>query len=996
MSMKKKTAFGVILFFPVFLLISQIKINEYSCSNLSINTDNFGQYEDWIELYNPTAAPVSLSGFYLSDALNKPTKYQLGAGVSIPANGFLLIWASGRNITTGANLHASFKLTQTKPEKIILRDASLNIIDSITLVPTQKNHSYGRSTNGASTWSVFSTPTPGTSNNTQTPRNYCPRPVMSHTAGFYASPISVNITIPSGYTVHYTTNGSTPTTLSPVYSAPISVNTTSVIRARAFSNNPNELPSFLESNTYFINVSHSVAVISVFGDQIQTLLAGSQIEPETGLEYFDKNKIFKAESYGLSNKHGNDSWSYPQRGIDFISYDQFGYNYCIKNKLFPNSNRKEFQRIILKAGASDNYPFECPAAGNPFAWGNPTLLDGAHIRDAFVQTLSQKANLHLDERTWSPCVLYRNGAYWGVYEIREKVDDEDYMEYYYDVTEDSLYYLKTWGGTWADYGGTNAINDWNNTRNFIVNNSMANQANYNQAISMLDEKSLADYIIINSLSVNADWLNWNTSWWRGRNLNGKNKRWRYTLWDMDATFKHYINYTGIPNMNANADPCDPQSLPNPGNQGHIPIFNALLQNPNFKQYYIMRYFDLLNNGLSCQRMVTVLDSMINQIDPEMTQHCAKWGGTYNAWKSNYQALRNFILERCDSVVNGFAGCYNTTGPYKIKVNVDPPNSGQVQVNSLLINNFVWSANYPGNLNMIFKAVPNPGYCFDQWVLVNHTVSPNANNDSVTVNLNNVDSIVAKFIPAQFTPTITAPVPYICSGSNVQLQLQGAGNATVQWTSPANLSCNSCTNPVVTTTVSTSVSVTVQGNCKYGSSTYFIQVYPKPNLEVPFEDTIICKPSSIRFSALSTSNSFTWEPSNKLNCSLCPKPETSPEETTIFTVSSATDPQQICLETKTIHVVVEGPCPEIYIPTGFSPNGDNNNDYFRAFGKVNKFHIVIFNRWGEKVFETNDIEQAWDGKYQGEYVPSGVYAFVVNGIDYNGKPIHKTGNITVIR
>ena len=65
--------------------------------------------------------------------------------------------------------------------------------------------------------------------------------------------------------------------------------------------------------------------------------------------------------------------------------------------------------MILKPAASDNYSFE----------------DGAHIRDAFVHTLSIRADMKLDERTWRPCVVYLNGQYWGVYEIREKADDHD-------------------------------------------------------------------------------------------------------------------------------------------------------------------------------------------------------------------------------------------------------------------------------------------------------------------------------------------------------------------------------------------------------------------------------------------------------------------------------------------------------------------------------------------------------------------------------------------
>ena len=125
---------------------SQVKINEYSCANISSFADNFGNFEDWVELYNPTSSAVNLTGYYLSDVLSKPTKWSFGAGVSIPAGGYLRIWASGRNINTGANLHTNFKLTQTQPEIIVLRDPAQNIIDSIYLRPTQAGHSYGRTT----------------------------------------------------------------------------------------------------------------------------------------------------------------------------------------------------------------------------------------------------------------------------------------------------------------------------------------------------------------------------------------------------------------------------------------------------------------------------------------------------------------------------------------------------------------------------------------------------------------------------------------------------------------------------------------------------------------------------------------------------------------------------------------------------------------------------------------------------------------------------------
>ena len=127
---------------------------------------------------------------------------------------------------------------------------------------------------------------------------------------------------------------------------------------------------------------------------------------------------FRTEGDGYTNKHGNDSWAYAQRGIDFITRDKLGYNYALKHQIFARTPRDRFQRVILKAAANDNYPF-CTIG--------PGVNGSAHIRDAYCHTLSQDGHLALDERTYEPCVLYANGQYWGVYELREKVDDADFI-----------------------------------------------------------------------------------------------------------------------------------------------------------------------------------------------------------------------------------------------------------------------------------------------------------------------------------------------------------------------------------------------------------------------------------------------------------------------------------------------------------------------------------------------------------------------------------------
>jgi gliding motility-associated-like protein len=709
-------------------LASQVMINEYSCSNVSL-TDNFGETPDWIELYNAGAAPVSLAGYYLSDKPSNPDKWTFPSGITVPAGGFVRIWCSGKDVIVGTDYHSGIKFTQTQPEAIVFSDPGGALLETITLDPTQRTHSRGRTTDGASTWSLFLTPTPGTSN-TSPFLNYASKPVLSVAEGFYSGSQVVSITSPdAGVAIHYTTDGSTPTTGSALYSAPVNIAATTVLRARAFSSNPQVPPSFVASNTYFIGVTHTVPVVSAFGDEMITLLTGTQLEAETGLEYFNETGAKIAETQGVSDEHGNDSWSYNQRGFDFISKDEMGYNYGVNAPIFINKDRDSYQRLIFKAAANDNYPF---ATG------------GAHIRDSYCHTLSQRAKLNMDERTWAPAVVYVNGQYWGMYDVREKVDDLDFTDHYYKQDEPYVQFLQTWGGTWTPYGGPAAQTDWNALRNFITTNNMAVASNYAYVDSLFNVKSFVDYFVFNSWLVTSDWLDWNTAWWRGLDPDGDKKKWRYTLWDMDAILGHYINYTGVPDTSPEADPCNVEGLPDPGGQGHTQILNALMANDDFKQYYQARYVDLMNTGLSCDFVLPLYDSMIAVITPEMPAQIARWGGTLTAWQANAAAFRQNLVDRCNAMSQGMIDCYNLTGPFAITVDVVPAGAGQAKVNSITPAAYVFNATYFGGMNTIFRAEANPGYAFDHWDFSNHTPTPSSVNDSVAVDLTTTDNIIAVF------------------------------------------------------------------------------------------------------------------------------------------------------------------------------------------------------------------------------------------------------------
>lgn len=1019
--LSRKNILSLLLFFGITSSYGQVIINEYSCSNMTGFTDAFGEREDWVELLNMSGSPVDLTGYYLSDKSSDLTKWQIPSG-TIPANGYLMVIASGRGTVSGTQIHPNFNLKQTQNEWIILSNTLGNVVDSIRIVHlTKSDHSVGRQTNGAATWKLFTTPTPGAAN-AGAQEFYEPTPVLSLAPGFYAGAQSVTITCANASaTIRYTTDGSAPTAASTTYTAPIPINTTTVLRAVAFGTNQ---PSFTATNTYFINVSHTVPVVSVCGTPVYDLVAngnqwgGGGPNKVGAFELFEDDGTFIDEGEGHFNKHGNDSWSYPQRGFDFIMRDQFGYNDDIDHLIFPvETDRTDFQRLILKPGASDNYPFE----------------DGAHIRDAFVHTLSIRADMLLDERTWRPCVVYLNGQYWGVYEIREKADDHDYTSYYWGQDKFHLQYLKTWGGTWEEYGAPNALADWNALKNYIMTNSMAPGPNFDYVANKLKWASLCDYFMFNSYVVNQDWLNWNTAWWHGTDPTGSKLKWRYTLWDMDATFGHYINYTGIPDPTANADPCNAENLPNPGGQGHTDILEKLInENPTVEQYYVTRYVDLVNTYFSCAYMNQLLDSMVNQMTPEMTAHCARWGGTLAGWQQNIQELRDFIDLRCVALEQGLIDCYDLTGPFDVTFDVSPPSSGLIKVNSIWAPTYPWTTQYYGGIQTLTIAQPITGYVFDHW---EYNVGPMI--AAITEDTNGLEITAPEAVTAFFV----ADNPDLDGDGILNVDETGCldpmnpdtdGDGINDGTEVSNGTdpCDGCDPDTNSPTCDSDGDGILNTDENAGCSDPFNADTDGDGL-TDGEEISGVDDASTALVPSGTSNP----------CDPCDPDDSDPTchidsdgdgVTDAAELSGGTDPNDPCSYNISqitapitsgsdcdgdgildVEEIANGsnpfdPCDPndggvdcvsgIHIPTGFSPNGDLNNDtYSIIVGKdVLSFKFFIYDRWGNQIFNSDVKGFEWDGTAKGVECNAGVYAYVCEVVYVNGTAELRSGNITLIR
>ena len=1061
---------------------AQVVINEFCVANYS--DFNPGDNEDWIELYNTSASNQNIGGYWLSDDPANPMKWQFPANTIISPSARLVVLLSGAgnyDPNMFGYLNTQFRVTQTDGESIIFSNSSGSIIESYNLSVIgsfQANHSYGRLTDGAAQMGIITSPTADAPN---TPASiftsYAATPILSIQAGWQSGPINVSISATPGDQIYYTLDGSEPTNASIAYSGPVAISATAVLRAIAYSSDPNILPSFIETNTYFFgNDIHQVMMVSISGSTLSDGSWGWGGGELTHIEFFTPQGVFIAEATGDSNEHGNDSNAYDQRGFDYITRDAMGYDNEVEFPVFSSSDRPSYERLIFKAAANDNYPFS----------------GGAHIRDAYVHKLSEIGNLHLDERKVESCVVYINGAYWGVYDVREKVDDIDYTDYYYDQGDGFVDFIKTWGGTWNEYG---TATDWNTLVGFITGNDMTVAANYDYVLTQYNHMSLIDYFILNGYVVCTDWLNWNTAWWRGRNPNGDARRWRYALWDNDATFGHYVNYTGVPSTQPNADPCQIDAMGDVGGQGHIPVLNALFDNESFFGDYIQRYATLSNTIFSCDQMLYVLDSMIAVIDPEMERQVQRWGGDYNSWLNSVQEIRDFILARCNStVIGGIENCYNVTA-YQVSVEIEGTGAIEFADVSLDNNNTPFSGTYFGGAQIALHAESDGLTCgnFAGWEITSGTgVIGDANSPDTYVDISSDVTIVAHFVQPDGGPATITILPSLPGAGSIQVEnvdqfifpfnynltpgdtisLQASANDWYTFDHWENLS-----GEIIATADASVIDFTA---C---ASDSIIAVYTYTEhyiVQVEFDNT---QPVLIIVEGDTLENPITifdWEAGLSYSISaLSQDPWTvfshweingnsiSPDSltpqillalqeagtiTAIFTTTPhasvavlveprntgtvqfernfftggnfiTTDNTLVELETFIAldfladaneyydfshwEVKYANPFPEeteknirlrftrsdtviahfkeqefnLFIPNAFTPNNDGVNDVFLVQGNAvdtTQFEMTIFNKWGQPIFHTEDIQEAWLGDFEGNgyYISDEIYYYLI--------------------
>jgi len=636
-----------------------------------------------------------------------------------------------------AFLHTNFNVSGNG-ESVYLISPSLAVADQLTTPYLQVDHSYGRFPDGSMNNVYFGDPTPDSTNNASANfLGYVTDPIFSLAGGFY--PFSQTLVITNSFpssNTRYTLNGSAPDSNSTLYAGTISIDSNMVIRARSFATG--YLPSAVTTNTYFINDISTLPVISITTEpdnlwdwNAGIYVLGPNAEPQNPnfganfwqnweipvhLEFYNVDKTLGFEQDLGMKIHGGWSRAQPQKSLRLLAKGKYGKK-TLDYQLFPDKEIFSFKSFILRTS------------------GNETVQNGVFFRDALMHKAVE--NSFNDFQDYRPTIIYLNGEFWGIQNLRERIT-EDYLAENHGANPDSVDLLQFDGLVMA---GSNV--DFIALSDFIITNNMADSANYEVVKGQLDIANFCDHFITQTYYVNWDWPQNNIKYWKSQTPGSK---WRYILTDLDM---------GLGLFGGSFSENDLNRVLTQSNTRHAYMLAGLLQNTKFKNYFINRYADLINTSFHPDKMRKLAYSYRDSIIGEMPRHMDKWGGNMMQWSLiNIDAnLITFIDNRPAPARDHIEQQFTLKKQVTMALNVYPPGAGEIQVNTIIPDSFPWAGVYFDSVPITLTAIPNPGYEFSFWqspILV-----PNPDyNKSITLNVDTVDAFTAYFFGAPDTNRIT--------------------------------------------------------------------------------------------------------------------------------------------------------------------------------------------------------------------------------------------------
>ena len=638
--------------FPNTLL--PLRLNEILTRNVTDIQDGFGRREDWIEIYNPNNQTVNLDGYYLTDSIGNPTKWNF-PNVTIPAQGYLVVFASGENtVDPDGKAHTNFSLSAGGEYLAIVRPNGTTVDDSFSpTFPEQfTDTSYGIPSAGGQPV-FFQSTTPGAINSASAFPGVVKDTNFLTDRGFYSDPFQLVITSDTpGATIRYTLDGTPPTpTTGTIYSGPITISTTSTVRALAtFSN---WLPTNVDTHTYIfiedvvqqptdppgwpsdwgfdsqvgqnvasdyemdprvVNNTNGLGIYTVqealldiptvaLSMRQEDITGGSggvltnprgRFERECSIEYIfpDGTTGFqedcKIETQGNSSRTPFRMQKHSMRLTFSSAVGIPKLNY----PLFEDSEVETFNKLVLRACFTDSW------ALNTWSSGRYRPNDSQYTRDVWMkESMTDMGHASGHGRFVH---LYYNGLYFGVHDLTERIEDDWYAEHLGGREED-------WRVN-KDHVVSEAGPRWN-AMTSLLNSNITDNGVYEQVKGYLDLENYIDYMFLHFYADAEDWPTKNG--YAAVNEISGDGRFRFQVWDQEIALDKFS-----------------WNRYNSGSGSGAP-FQRLRLNDEFRLLFADRVHKHMFNGgaLSESESIARYLKLADEIDKAIVAESARWGDT---------------------------------------------------------------------------------------------------------------------------------------------------------------------------------------------------------------------------------------------------------------------------------------------------------------------------------------------------------------------------------
>lgn len=716
----KKTLFAAILLCCFQTMKAQLVINELMQSNIDCVMDDLKEFPDsWVELYNPTSQGVNLQEFRLGTS-DKESESWILPNVMVGGGQYALIYCDKE----AKYLHTNFRLDSGKGCSVYLFKSG-DIIDKVENLKKQPapNIAYGRKTDGAEEWGYQLTPTPKEAN----AGNICDHdhilgePVFSELGrvvnGNGAQTFNLQLSLPEGSPegteIHYTTNGTEPTIYSTRYTAEIPINKSTAIRAKLFCKGWLSPRSSVQSYI-FHDRKLSIPVISIVTDNkyLNDYSIGIFVNNKTheknrqvdwrrpiNIELFDEegqpsqiNQLCETRITGAYSREAN------RQSMAIYSHKRFGKK-NMDYEFFPDQcpNLTNYRSIVLRNAGNDR--------------------DYIYMRDAVAQR-SMAEYTDIDYQAWRPAVIYINGNYWCILNIRERANENNIITHY-DGLED------------IDLIENGELKEG------TIDNFRAFTRFYNEHGHTLAEYAelmdWEEYIRITAMNFyfnNLDYPGNNNVMWRPRAEGGK---WRWIAKDLDYSMGLYGGNAG---ESGGYDHRIIAQWYNPNDWNlhkganfsitseSTRLFRRLMEDKDFCREFIDRFSIYMGDFLNEKGIRAVWDPMYLKIKDEWKHHRSV---VYdNPWWPNYddelRNARNWVSRRTAEMYKQLGEQFDLGSPIPMTVNtsVFPIDGLEMKFNNVPLSRGRFDGKFFANHTVTLEGRAPEGKVITGWNIISKT------------------------------------------------------------------------------------------------------------------------------------------------------------------------------------------------------------------------------------------------------------------------------------